>query len=480
MTPNRVKIAYVGSHLPSYYAYEHDVFGRSFRGLSTLAQAWDFELISLATPVVSADDAYRASQELEAAQVDMVLLQNSTFAMGDVVTQFANRSFRLGLWAVEEPTQVGPVLLNNFVSLQLNAGILRHFFRFQAQPHKWFFGFPGHPWFDPRLKVSVAALKALKTLRQARVALIGGVAPTFFNFIQDHRKLLAKLGVVVEELELEQVFKRMVSSPQHLQPIMQNMVAQAQGRLEISARDLELSASIFLAMQQLAQEGRYSALAVSDWPRFQSELDVHPGMAFSWLDETAGIPVASEGDVLGAVTMLLLRSVSGSGTMLLDLTDIDWPSQSLLAWHCGGSPLNLANSNGVTWKNHSTLGRKVPGAQPKGAVADLVFAPQPVTLARIGQDTEQLFVAEAEVFEGPSLGFDGSRGWLHNFSIQQQPTGLADMVNTLLVHGIEHHFGLAAGQHSEVLGEIAAWSGLRIATAIPYRNSLQIPPHKEP
>lgn len=474
MGQTRPKVAYVPSHLPSYYAHEYDVFGRSRRGLERLAKELDFELLAT-EPVVSGEEAGRARRGLEAAGVDFVLLQNSTFAMGDVVTQFAGAGFRLGLWAVEEPTHEGPVMLNNFVSLNLNAGVLRHYFRQRPPPYKWFFGLPEHPWFAPRLGLTVAALRALKRLRGSRIALVGDVAPTFYNFVNDPRQLGARLGAEVTALELDEVFRRMPGDSDRLHPVMEAMARYAQGRVEISRADLESTAGVYLALRGLALEGGFAALAVSDWPRFQTQLGIHPGMAFSWLDEADGVPVASEGDALGAVTMLMLRAVSGQAALLLDFTDLDLEQDAILAWHCGGSPLSLADTDGVIWKNHSTLGRKVAGAAAMGAVADFRFRPQPVTLARVSGDTERLFFAEAEAFEGRSRGFEGSRGWLRNFQVNRQPSSLADLVNTVMVEGIEHHFGLVAGQHADALAELAAWSGLRPIAPVPYRDFMQHP-----
>ncbi len=197
-------------------------------------------------------------------------------------------------------------------------------------------------------------------------------------------------------------------------------------------------------------------------------------MAFSWLDERDRIPVASEGDVLGAVTMLLLNEVSGDQSMLLDMNDLDFERQAVLMWHCGGSPLHFAGEAGVSWKNHSTLGRKVPGSVPMGAVADFVFRPQEVTITRLGADGEELLVLEARVIDSPHLGYDGSRGWLSEFRLDHQDISLADLVNTIMVEGIEHHFVLGSGHHAGALSEIAAWTEIRSIACVSYRDHLQL------
>jgi L-fucose isomerase-like protein len=469
----RLKVAYVPTHLPTYYADEYAVFQHSASALQRLADDLDFEL-SIKAPIVTKDEAERTASELTIEETDFALLQSSTFAMGDVLLPFVGRSFRLGLWATEEPTKAGPIMLNNFVSMNLHAGILTRYIQHENVRFKWFYGSGDHEWFRPRLEVTVLALKALRRLANARIALVGGIAPTFYNFAFDERKLRARFGLVVDPHELDGVFARAErQEPQAVERVVRDLTEVASGRVEISMRDLQTSAAAYLALKELADEHGYDALAVSDWPRFQSALGIHPGMAFSWLDEHDGIPVASEGDVLGATSMLMANAVSGRQSMLLDMNDLDFDADAVLMWHCGGSPLHFANERGVRWINHATLGRKVPEARPMGAVADFVFRPQDVTLCRLSADGDRLLALDARVIEGRHPGFDGSRGWVSQFQLHDERLTLADLVNTVLVEGIEHHFVLASGHHSEALVELAAWSGTRSIDEVPYRKAMQ-------
>jgi L-fucose isomerase-like protein len=377
----------------------------------------------------------------------------------------------LGLWATEEPTKEGPILLNNFVSMNLNASILTRYLR-PAVPFKWFYG--SQQWLKQRLAITVQALRAIKKLSQSRVALVGGIAPTFYNFVFDERKLKATLGLEVVSHELSEIFTR--SQQVHddaLQEVIRELTNAARGRVELSERDVNVSASVYLALRDFAKEHGYDALAISDWPAFQSELGIHPGMAFSWLDEHDHIPVASEGDVLGAATMLMMNAVNLGQAMLLDMNDVDAEHGAMLMWHCGGSSLGFATDQGVSWKNHSTLGRK--SDQPlMGAVADFVFRSQLITVTRLSNDARQLLVLEADIIESPHKGYEGSRGWISNFRLNHEAISLADLVNTVLVEGLEHHFIVAAGHHGDVLSEVAAWTSLQPIECVPYRHALQV------
>ena len=467
-----LNLAYVGTHLPSYLADEHNVFEQSVEGLEILASSLDFSLRTY-THIASRQEAKAVAEELEANETDFVLVQNSSFAMGDIILEFVNRTFKLGIWATEEPVKEGAIPLNNFVSMNLNAGILTRYLKNQTIPFKWFYGHTEHNWFRPRLEITVQALRTMKRLERASVALVGGIAPSFYNIAFDERELRSRFGTEVARHELNELFIRVERMGEKAIQEAAKMMSLA-GKVEISERDLKMSAAIYLAMLEFANEHNYDALAVSDWPAFQTELHIHPGMAFSFLDQHDGIPVSSEGDVLGAVSMLLMNEINKDKSMLLDMNDIDEERDALLMWHCGGSPLSFAETQAVSWKNHSTLGRG-SADPPMGAVADLIFEAQEATILRLANDGKQLFAVEADIIASPHKGFDGSRGWLNNFRMNDEAVSLADLVNTIMVEGIEHHFILGKGHHAAAIQELAAWLDIEPLKKHPYRDHLQRP-----
>lgn len=470
----RPKVAYVGAHLGSYLAQESGVFTESVEGLKLLAERLGFEVV-VSPPIISAREASASATALESQGVDLVLLQSSSFAMGDVVAPFGGSKMFVGLWAPSEPTHEGPPLLGNYVSMNLNAGIMTRYLR-PRRPFKWFFGKTDHEWFAPRLAVTIQALRGIKALASARIGVIGGLAPTFFNLQCDERRVHERLGVRCHEHEMVELIERQaLESDTEVAAVVAAMRRLAGARVEVSARDMDVSARLYLGMRHIARANGYTALAVSDWPRLQQDLQIHPGLAFSWLDETDRIPVAAEGDRLGAATMVMLNATSGKGSLLLDMIDVDLPADAALMWHMGGSPLGLAGPDGVAIKNHPTLGRKAAGGFRAGAIADFVFAPGPATVTRIAGDAEALVIVEGDIVPGPSPGFEGSRGWMTNFRINHQASSLADVINTALVEGLEHHFVLAGGSHALALGEIAAWTGMKPVQRIPYSDAMQRP-----
>ena len=471
----RPSIAYVSAQLPSYLAAEHRVVERSIAALQSQAAALGFDLVHAWQPVSTRAEAEAVAAEATAGGVDMVLLQCSSFAMGDVVAPFGRGPYRLGLWAVEEPQRSGPIPLNGFVAMHLHAGILTTAAEGPRRPYKWFFGLGDHPWFAPRLAVTVAALRATRALRGARIGFVGGVAPSFWSLAVDERTLRRRLGAEVITRDLGDVVERARAADER--DVDRTLAAMRDAVRGVSAPDddLRCSAAVYLALRDLAIEDGCDALAVSDWPQFQEALGIHPGAAFSWLDEADGVPVAAEGDVLGALTMRFANVLAQGPAMLLDMNDVDLEADAIMMWHCGGSPLAFADDDGARWDVHTTLGRKQPGAVPRGAVADLRFRHGPTTMLRLRDDGGELFVMGAEVVPHPTPGFDGSRGWVGRFADADGRRSAADVVQTVLTHGVEHHLVLADGAVAPAAREAAAWLGMSLTPTVTYRDELATP-----
>ena len=201
---------------------------------------------------------------------------------------------------------------------------------------------------------------------------------------------------------------------------------------------------------------------------------MHPGAAFTWLEEKDGLPIASEGDVLGAVTQLVAKSLTGRVGYLLDMTEPDLDAGQLLMWHGGGGPLYLADDAGAKWINHPMIGRGTDAGPIYGAISDLVFRDGPVSVFRVARDAGALFQMTANVRGRDPSGFTGCRGWLQDFEMDGQALSLEDTVATVMAHGLEHHFVLVPDDHTEALAEFGAWTGMETLTKRPFRNHLDI------
>ncbi|MDA8586679.1 hypothetical protein N9L47_10505 [Rhodobacteraceae bacterium] len=467
-----LKIGLIRASLPSYFPDKHNVWTKAEAALGRLCAALDVELFVAPDVPMDARDTVVALDHCRAEGVDFVLLLHGGFTMGDVARTIAASSFRAGFWSVPEPVRTGDVQLNNFVSLNMSMSIARLVRDLKTHPVQWYHGAPESPDLTARLTNTLRALKAAKALEGARIGVVGGLAMTFYNMEVSTSALRARLGVETANHDMGELTGRMAALDASRVQAEVAKMAQAAGVDGVSDAQMTLTGQAALALRDMAKDGGYDALAVSDWPALQDTPGMHPGAAFTWLEEVDQLPVASEGDILGAVTQLVAKSLTSQVGYLLDMTEPDLEAGQLLMWHGGGGPLYLADDLGAKWINHPMIGRGTPEGPIYGAISDLVFRDGPTTVFRIARDASALFQMNANVSGREPSGFTGCRGWLDGFQIDGEAASLEDTVATVMAHGLEHHFVLVPEDHAAPLAEFGAWTGMETLTKRPYRHHL--------
>jgi len=455
-------IGLIKASLPSYFPDKHQVWGRCEDALRVLCASEEAELFVAPDIPMNAADTLEALKACEQADVDFVLVLHGGFTMGDVARTVAAAPVRCGFWSVPEPVRTGDVQLNNFVSLNMSMSIARQVRNLKNNPVQWYHGAPESDALIARLCTTIKALRALKALQNASIGVVGGLAMTFYNMEVSTSTLRKRLGVEVSNLDMHELTDRM-QAMENDRVSSEVSAMSAAARIEgVSDSQMALTARAALALRDIAKDNAFDALAVSDWPALQSHPGMHPGAAFTWLEEQDRLPVASEGDVLGAVTQLVAKSLTGKVGYLLDMTEPDLDNNALLVWHGGGGPLYMADDGGVRWINHPMIGRGTVEGPIYGAIADLYFQQGPVDVFRIARDGGALFQMQSQVVRREPSGFTGCRGWLEQFSINDDSLSVEDVVTTVMGHGLEHHFILMPAGHAGVLHEFAAWSGMDV------------------
>jgi L-fucose isomerase-like protein len=470
-----LRIGYVGVHIATYYAEEFGQFTRAVNGLTGLAEELDVTLVARGTGVMDATEAAAVAAELRDQHLDFLLIQTAACSMADVVLPFADLGIPLGIWATPEPGVDGDMQLNSFVAASMYVSTLRRYYR-DPKPFKWLYGHVEDDAFQRRFKVTVGALKGRAALASSRVAWIGGLAPGFENLRFDQRDLHARAGgarVLPRELrDLVDVARTFRDA--EVRQTADEMVAAARA-VNIPDESLARNARLYLALREVCARDGTNAVAMQDWPEIQEVYDVSPLLSLCWLAEKDKIPSAHEGDVLGALTMRMLRAVGGGLPTIMDIASVDPERDAALLWHCGGSPHGLADGSGVTYEVHSTLGRKQPHG-PWGAVVNQTLAPGECTLAYLSEDVRSLWNVRAEVFADPArAGYDGDRGWIRGFRHSGDALSGADLMDTVLTTGQEHHHGFVHGDVTEELSELAGWMGWREIEPLRYRDAMQRP-----
>lgn len=447
-------IGLVGIHAPVYYAAEYGVLERSANELKTLQDELGFSLVVYPQLVCSAEEATEAARFFAGQKPDLLLVQNSALSGGDCICVLAELGVPFGLWAVPEPKPEGDIQLHSLVSLNLYASILKQ--RFPHIWYKWFYGTPEEPGFRNRFTCTVKAFAAKNCLQNARIALIGGVAPGFYNLEPDENKLKKHFGLALDRLDFSEVARRVKAVSSADLVSVSKRVFPASVEVAVTAQEQRTAAAVYLALSQIAADGGYDGMAIACWPDFQDAFSIVPCASISALSELDGVCACCEGDVGATVTMLALRAMTGAMPAPLDLTAMNPIAETMLLWHCGiGAPSLCAGQRRVI--PHPMMGRK--NGERKGLSQDFLIREGPVTVARICHSGEGLFAFSGAVSHDLGKGFDGTRGWVNGLSMNGVSMRAADIVDTIVNAGVEHHLALVPGCCERALQEFAVLTG---------------------
>lgn len=458
----KIRIGLVGVYRPIFKGDKIGLFARTSRCLMRLAKRMNVEVALVAGPVAGREVANSVAREAREAKLDLLMIQMSSFCGGEELTPFAKLQIPLGLWALPEPTSSGPLPLNSLCGLNLYVSILAN--KYESRPFKWFFGMAGDELFLSRFRVTVRALKAKKALAMSKVGLIGGHAPGFDNLAVDKRLVAKRLGMRVCEYPLEELFSETLKISD--EEALAQATQMRRRSVACTAPDTHIVkvARFQVALRNIAEREGYDALAVRCWPEVPQRAGVMICAAMGGVADE--LPTACEGDVMGAAAMIALKAMSGTAPMLVDLSHVDEKDQSVLLWHCGNSPAHWADRRG-TWLechfNRDTM----------GAVRSMIFRPGPVTVFQLSDNGATAFTFTGRFLGGHKPSFNGSRGWLGKLKMGGTRVTVRDLLNTIFVQGLPHHFAVGAGDLSEEVAEFCEWLGLRRITAIQYRNALQ-------
>lgn len=461
-----LKIGVVGLMQPNFRGDKISVYRRCVSELSELSQQMDFELFYLPELISEPEQAQKTLNFFASERVDVLFVLNTSFASGKLVQILSKLDVPLCLWSVPEQNSSGPLPLNSFCAMNMNASILR-----TMDPHKkfkWFYGYPGQELFKERFSITMQALRAIKKLHGTKILIVGGYAPGFDNLAYDARLIQEVFGVSVEEMSFDEL-KSLMFQEEVSQQDTKRFLGRHEEIDELSMRTVEKLAALVKAVEKLSKGG-YRAFAISCWPNFRRELTMVPCASFGLLNDE-GIVTACEGDVLGAVSMMLLSQLADHPSIIFDISYLDLQDESVLFWHCGVGMKSY--SENLKMRKHFNPGPYDPerGWIEVAAVSEMVVQPMQATALRLTSKGRKVFIFEGEFLGEEKPSFDGSRGWFTHFKdFREKPFGVLDLVNTIMVNGVEHHFTVVRGRLIKELVETCYWLGLELIEIEPYAS----------
>lgn len=476
-TTVNLKIALLGTSQLSFPGDKAGRFKKSASEFKKYLSNQNVELFIYEKTVITPDDARISLKIIEAEKPDFLLVQCTSYSSGFLAQIYAKAGLPLGWWAIPEGNPGGVMEFNSFCSINMFQAIARNYYNEDTPVIKWFFGEVDEPLFKNRMDITVKALKAIKRLKTSKIALVGGIAPGFNDLYFDERKVLRRFpGMEYNRLhEFSDVADRARSyKDSDIASLAEEISGKGSGTMNEAKSYHLLNARFIKAYREFIAEYKYDAIAVSCWPKFQDEFDYSICSVLGGLNDE-GIIAACEGDVYGAISMLMLTEIAGQPATLMDMTNFDQKDETVLMWHCGPAPACYAKDGYMLGVNYN--GKPHTADCPLnccGVTRDMVFKPGKITIGRIAGECDQMFIAGGGFVDYDKPSYFGSRGWLGNLSFAGDKIGALDLTNTIMAYGFAHHYPLVWGEYEPVLMEISAWLGLEPMEKCSYGDWLQI------
>ena len=198
-------------------------------------------------------------------------------------------------------------------------------------------------WSQAAHQLSRAISRAAGTARikTAKIGLIGHQAPGFVDLHPDPFALHKTFqGCVLEHVGLADLV-------QSAEAVDQASV-DADRKLAVPGAfadrvDDERSSRLYIALKRLVEAENLDAIAIRCWPELPRDYGQWPYLAVTRLADE-GLPVACEGDVDGALTMLCCKFLGCGAPYISDWLEHD--QSSFVCWHGGMCPTCLTSDTG--------------------------------------------------------------------------------------------------------------------------------------
>ncbi len=469
----KLKVGFVAGFMEGFSTKGLEFFKNYQKGLAKLGENMGFELHVIDTVMQNYEQAVNIRKEIDAKELDFVMLFHPSYIIGDNVYEIMKSRADFGLWAVEELSETGPMALASFVNISQNIGISKHNFLGEPKKTKWFFGDMESKFFKPRFEITIRALQARKALKNSRVAQIGKLADGHINHMANPREVYRTLGVdITRDYEVEDIIALGDSMPADKINKVFDRIKATSKISRVSEEKVRDSVKMYLAIKQVCEQNNYSAVAFSCWPKLMP-LKEMVGCLTNSLLNSDGIAAGCEADVLGTISMMVLQTITKEVVAIMDLAKFDERDDSLLLWHCGSAPFEMANERGVICEKHY-FADYAESVKNCGPVTDLIFKKSDVTMFRLSGEGDKFYYFTGKFFNPEKPSFCGSRGWVNDLKLYNEPIKTWDLANTMLTNGLPHHFPMVLRNVAPYVEEFAYWAGLSKVRRYDYKDYLYV------
>lgn len=302
--------------------------------------------------------------------------------------------------------------------------------------------------FEKKVNLFIKVVFAVKKFKYARIGMIGSRPNDFEICAFNEADMIERYGqriISINLLDIEHKMGEIKDNSKQVTDIIQKIISNANYDLE--KKYLIKTAKLEILMLKYANDFKLNAYAIQCWTSIQEYIGLTPCINVGRIT-SLGFPVACEGDVHGALTLLIQY---GLVTMKKDPMFLDILMQHpvkkdlFLAWHCGNASIANKNEKQVAMiKSHCPFADSF-GLEKGSATIEFMFKPGIVNVNRL---VEHNGVFKMLNFTGEMIESDdnirGAWSWVRVKDREK-------LYSTIFNEGFTHHVSII---HENISDEV--------------------------
>lgn len=277
---------------------------------------------TITTPTVTDDaagvDVKRALNDLKGKDFDVLIICVAGWIPSHAVIAITHafKEKPMILWGLAGDLENGRIVT---AAAQAGTTALRKVFEDLGYRFRYVYNIIGKASPLDRISSFARAAAAVKAIENSKVGMMGFRDMKLYNTLYEGISLKSLLGIEIEFFEmLEMVQLSKMVTETEVQQILKKI--KQQWDFVKPAEDVFLINGImyYLAIKKLVEENGFSAISLKDVDGMKKILEFPPALIFMLLSDELKLCTIPENDVMGAVTQLVIKQLTGQCAAYLE------------------------------------------------------------------------------------------------------------------------------------------------------------------
>ena len=461
-TKAKIKVGLVATSYFEFYRMYKDLKGQLDSDAKVvwkrLSEKHDVVYTGMVDTLDSADEAGR---ELREQQVDLLILAYRAYVPDAYIHQLLSHVPNVPILFFASQSRDRFDFKDDYCGVFRNSGIMAQVqlvagFR-KMNIHKNVEAIAGSVHDDEayrQIDRYIDVVTIYKQLRTMTFGIIGNVFRGMFDFEYDKTKVKGAIGPEVMNIQVDHLVKQWENAPLS-DPDVQAMLKHTREYYEIEGvgqPDLENAARVAVAVDRLVKRFNLDGLAVLCQHFIEAKFKATPYLGLCELHRHGDCPASSEGDVIGLITMKILKHLTGNMPFFVEWSEFDVEHNAwMMLGHGFGDPSQARG------KPRLTPSAEQWGLEGTGCSGCFTPKPGPCTMAHFIEDADgwRMVIGRAKIMDLPEMPIND----VHVIVQVEKP--VKQYTEEIIKAGVPHHAMTVRGDVVHELQQLAALMGMK-------------------